>query len=270
MGGILSGFDLPESGPKSIKGVWVVLAIEASALEAAEGQRLYVGLKDSADNLLNVAGGYPMPWRSLGAGYPMLRTITFQAPDDWELPAPGRYQIVARVDETPVEGAIDFHGLPPSGPLLGEEDEPTELSARVDWAHLCLKWPREDTRLPGYYWVEDITEYYPTLDDNQHTLTGAVVAVVSFPPREGPYHKMRVEFTDSDGQVLATFEEGSIVGERYGIRQPFRKLVSAPFAGLILPRPGDYTFQIFLDDAHLHSLEYPVVRVQELPPGWQR
>ena len=79
---------------------------------------------------------------------------------------------------------------------------------------------------------------------------------------------MRVELTGPDGELLARFsEKGAFKAERFGLGQPFRALVRAPFMEL-RPPPGDYTFQIVVDDVHVYSLEYPVIQVAELPPGW--
>ncbi len=75
-----------------------------------------------------------------------------------------RYYIGARVDGEIAEGAIDFHVLPADGSALRDQyDVASEATGlRVDWAHLCLKWPQSESGAAPY-WIEDISEYCPLL-----------------------------------------------------------------------------------------------------------
>lgn len=109
-------------------------------------------------------------------------------------------------------------------------------------------------------------DYYPLLGELVEKLEAVVVAQVTFGYQEGPYHKMRVELVGPDG-TRARFNESAFKAERFGLGHAFRTMQSAPFQALSVPL-GNYAFQIIVDDQHLYTLEYPIVRVPELPPGW--
>ena len=269
MGGLLAAFDLPGSGPVSLKGMWVVFAIEASEEEVREGQTFDSAVLDTSGTVLHGYFDRPLKWITSNLGRPYFRT-SFQIQHDWAISVPGRYNIGARVDGEVVDGAIEFHVLPPGGGALrDEQDIAAEANgSRVDWAHLCLKWPLDKPGEPPY-WIEDISEYCPILEDREKRLAAAIVALVSFGYQEGPYHTWRIEVTGPPSEPAAPISSGPFTGERFGLQQPFRKILSAPFAATF-PGPGLYTFHIFLDDVLAHKLEYPIVRVQQLPPGWAK
>ena len=81
---------------------------------------------------------------------------------------PGRYYIAVRVDRHPVEGAIEFHVLPlGGGALRDEQDIAAEADRkRVDWAHNKVGEPT--------YWIADISEYCPVLDDGKKSISAAI------------------------------------------------------------------------------------------------
>ena len=77
---------------------------------------------------------------------------------------------------------------------------------------------------------------------------------------------MPVDLTSADGVLIARFNEGASKAEQFGLRQSFTALVSSPFTGFGAP-PGDYTFRIFVDGAHIHILEDNVVDGAFAPRG---
>jgi hypothetical protein len=112
-------------------------------------------------------------------------------------------------------------------------------------------------------------ERLTTAGDGKKPLSVAIVTLVSIGYLEGPYHTFWIEITGPPDQTPERLVTTSFVGERFGLKQPFRKLLSAPFTATF-PGPGLYAFHILVDDNLAYQFEYPILRVEQLPAGWAK
>jgi hypothetical protein len=120
----------------------------------------------------------------------------------------------------------------------------------------------------GAYWS---TLRFPAFPAVLPSMSLVAVIEVPFPASFGD-HSMQMRLVDLDEKLLGLQVEGVFraapaIENRYG--QPGLTPVAVPIHGLVIERPGEYSFTLTVDDQEIDRYRFRVVQVAsiEMTPG---
>lgn len=89
----------------------------------------------------------------------------------------------------------------------------------------------------------------------------SVAAVIEAEVQEGSQHAIKMQLVDADGSPVIPPIEGTVAFLATGPGRPLQAKFFLQFAPLPLPKIGDYSFDIFVDQRRIGSLPLYVIRV---------